>query len=83
LQGSREQARFDVPSFFGASMNTRDKAKLIAEYVQLRDTLSALYREVTVVDQQLMDLEHRLPEEYVYPGDLPESWICKRKRTSK
>jgi hypothetical protein len=58
-----------------------DKAKLISEYVRLRDRLSDLYREVTAVDRRLVELEHLLPEEYVHPGDLPESWTHKRKRS--
>jgi hypothetical protein len=61
-------------------MDTREKTKLIAEYVQLRDRLSNLYREVTAVDQRLIELERLLPEEYVYPGDLPENWTRSRKR---
>jgi hypothetical protein len=61
-------------------MDARDKAKLIAEHVQLRDRMSDLYHEVTAVDQRLIELERLLPEEYVYPGDLPESWTRSRKR---
>ena len=61
-------------------MDTRSKAKMIDEYVRLRDRLSELYREVTAVDRRLIELERSLPEEYVYPGDLPENWMRKRKR---
>ena len=61
-------------------MDTRDKAKLIAEYVRSRDRLSELYREVAAVDRRLVELERLLPEEYVYPDDLPENWKRIRKR---
>jgi len=60
-----------------------DKAKLISEYVRLRDRLSQLYREGTAVDQRLIELERLLPEEYVHPGDLPENWTRRRKRKSR
>ncbi|MCE5303320.1 MAG: hypothetical protein LLF97_09465 [Planctomycetaceae bacterium] len=61
-------------------MAKSEKADLIGEYVQLRDRLSDLYREVTVVDQRLVELEYLLPEKYVYPGDLPESWTRRRRK---
>ena len=54
-------------------MVTNDEVRMIAEYVRLRDRLSELYREVTAVDQRLIELERLLPEEYVYPDDLPEN----------
>ena len=59
-------------------MNTHDKAKLINEYVRLRDKLSELYWEVTAVDKRLTEIERLLPDEYVYPADLPENWTRKR-----
>ena len=59
-------------------MTANDKAKLIDEYVRLRDRLSELYWEVTAVDRRLIELERSLPEEYVYPDDLPENWKQKR-----
>ena len=61
-------------------MVTNDEVRMIAEYVRLRDRLSELYREVTAVDQRLIELERLLPEEYVYPDDLPENWKRMRKR---
>jgi hypothetical protein len=61
-------------------MTTKSKAELIDEYVRLRDRMSELYWEVTAVDRRLIALERILPEEYVYPDDLPENWQQKRSK---
>ena len=60
-------------------MVTDSQARLIAEYVVLRERLSELYAEVTAVDSRLIEIERLLPDEYVYPDDRPEKW--KRKRS--
>jgi hypothetical protein len=60
-------------------MVTNEEARMIAEYVKLRDRLSELDREVAVVDRRLIELERVLPEAYVYPADVSENW----KRTGK
>ena len=62
-------------------MTASDRAKQIDEYVRLRDRLSELYWEVTAIDRRLIELERSLPEDYVYPNDLPENWKRKRKRS--
>jgi hypothetical protein len=45
---------------------------LIADYEWLRRMMRFLDVQTEQVDRQLIDLEKRLPNDYVYPNDLPK-----------
>ena len=45
--------------------------KLIIRYERLRRRLSELLTRMDEVDQKLIEIEWRLPEDYTYAGDTP------------
>jgi len=46
---------------------------LIADYEWLRRMMLHLGMQTEQIDQQLVELESLLPNDYVYPGDIPDS----------
>ena len=44
---------------------------MIAEYEWLRRMISHLEMQTEQIDRQLVELEKRLPQSYVFPGDPP------------
>ncbi len=51
-------------------MIPEDHIKLICEYEWLRELADDLNVMALAVDRCLIDLEHRLPDYYQYPGDF-------------
>ncbi|MBU4271162.1 MAG: hypothetical protein KKA28_04785 [Planctomycetes bacterium] len=45
---------------------------LIAEYEWLRRMISHLEMQTERIDQQLIEMENRLPDDYNFPGDPPK-----------
>jgi len=45
---------------------------LIARYEQLRKLAHELDVQANWVDEQLIEIEHQLPDDYRYPGDPSE-----------
>lgn len=51
-------------------MIPEDHIKLICQYELLRELADDLNVMALAVDRCLIDLEHRLPDYYEYPGDM-------------
>ena len=47
-------------------------ARLTAEYERLRRLLRDLDAQANTVDGRLVEIERKLPEDYVHPDDLPQ-----------
>jgi len=71
LVGVAGAAKSAFPFFLGAGeMIPEDHIKLICQYEWLRELADDLDVMSTAVDRCLIDLEHRLPDYYEYPGDM-------------
>jgi hypothetical protein len=50
---------------------TSDDKKLIIRYERLRRQLTKLIARIAQVDDELVEIELHLPDEYTYEGDTP------------
>ncbi|MCA9184549.1 MAG: hypothetical protein R3E01_30040 [Pirellulaceae bacterium] len=46
-----------------------EMAQLLERYRELRAKLSDLLRQVEDVDQEIVEIEQQLPDDYLYPDD--------------